>query len=82
MQPLGKIWGIHMQGVHAEESHRRSKCLFGQYLDLGFEVPDIHATDRALHDGHMGADGRQRKAPVLALLGAPKVNHQTTAGVG
>lgn len=54
---------------------------FGQYLDLGFEGPDVHATGRALQALHW-ADGRQWKAPVLALLGAPKVNHQPAAGVG
>lgn len=51
----------------------------GQYLDLG---PDILATGRALPVGDCGADGRQRKAPVIALLGAPKVNHQAAAGIG
>lgn len=71
-----------MQGLHAEESRGRSKRLFGQYLDRGFEGPDIHATGRVLQVGHMGADGRQWKAPVLALLEAPKVNLQTAASVG
>lgn len=66
-----------MQGLHAEESRSWSKTLFGQYLD-----PDIFATGRALQAGRIRAHGRQRKAPVLALLGPPKVNHQTTAGVG
>lgn len=71
-----------MQGLHAEESRSWSKPLFGQYLDLGSEGPDIFATGRALQAGRIRAHGRQRKAPVLALLGPPKVNHQTTAGVG
>lgn len=79
---LLSTWDIHMQCLHAEESHCWSKRPFGQYLDLGFESPDIHTTGRALQAGRMGADGRQRKAPVLALLGAPEVNHQTAAGVG
>lgn len=76
------MWGIHMQGLHAQEGHCRSTCPFGQYLDLGLEAPDVHTTGRALHAGHMGADWRQWKAPVLTLLGASKVNHQTAAGVG
>lgn len=58
----------------------KNKSLFGQYLDL--QSPHIHTTGRALHASHIGADGRQRKAPVLALLGPPKVYHQTAAGVG
>lgn len=71
-----------MQGLHAEESRVWSKRLFGQYLARGFEASDIHTTGRALQVGYVGADGRQWKAPVLALLGAPKVHHQTAAGVG
>lgn len=50
--------------------------------NLGFEVPDIGATDQARQTGHTGTYGWQWKAPVLALLGASKVTHQTTAGVG
>lgn len=50
--------------------------------NLEFEVPDIGATDQARQTGHTGTYGRQWKAPVLALLGASKVTHQTTAGVG
>lgn len=71
-----------MQDLHAEQSHARSLCLLGQYLDLGFDGPGIRATGRALHAGYIGADGRQRKAPVIALLGAPKVHHQAAARVG
>lgn len=71
-----------MQGLRAGQSCGRAGCLSGQYLDHRFEGPDVHATGRALQAGHMGADGRQRKAPVLALLGARKVIHQPAAGVG
>lgn len=73
MQPVRR--DRHMQGLDADAVG----AAFGQYLDLG---PDIHATGRALQVWDSGADGRQRKAPVIALLGAPKVNHQAAAGVG
>lgn len=71
-----------MQKLHAEKSSGWQKHPYIQYLDLGFEVPDIGATGQARQTGHTGTYGRQRKAPVLALLGASKVTHQTTAGVG
>ena len=71
-----------MQGLHAEESRSQLRRLFGQYLDLGVAGPDIRATSWALQAAHLGADGRQWKTPVLALLGAPKVKHQTAAAVG
>lgn len=67
-----------MQVVHAEESHSSFQYV-GRYLDLG---PHIHATGWALHGRHQGADGRQWKAPILAVLWAAKVNDQTTASVG
>ena len=79
LNPHGKYT---CKGLHAEESHCRSKRPFGQYLDLGFEGPNIHTTGRALQAGHIGAEGRERKTPVLALLGATKVNHQATSSVG
>lgn len=79
---LQTTWGIHMQGLACTGGQSGSSCPFGQYLDLGLEATDVHTTGRALHADHIGADRRQWEAPVLFLLGAPKVNHQPTAGVG
>lgn len=80
MQP--RIYMGHMQGLHAEMSCCRSKCPFGQYLDLGFKVWLGGQTGRALQTGHTGAVWRQRKVPPLILLRLPKVKHQMAAGVG
>lgn len=75
------LLAIHMQKPGCRE-RIWSRFPFGQYLDPGFEGLDIHATDRALQAMPSWADGRQWKAPVFTLLGAPKISHQATAGVG